>query len=60
MAKQIFHGQPEKSEESYRLEVFNQFYQIWDQNIQITPEKGYLTQPTSICWEQNKHVRFGR
>ena len=60
MAKQIFHGQPEKSEESYRLEVLNQFYHIWDQNIQITPEKGYLTQPTSICWEQNKHVRFGR
>ena len=26
----------------------------------ITPEKGYLTQPASICWEQNRHyVRFG-
>ena len=25
----------------------------------ITPEKGYLTQPESICWEQNHYVRFG-
>ena len=34
---------------------FNQFYQICAQYMWITPEKGYLTQPTSICWEQNKH-----
>ena len=26
----------------------------------ITPEKGYLTQPASNCWEQNKYyVGFG-
>ena len=26
----------------------------------ITPAKGYLTQPASIRWEQNKHnIRYG-
>ena len=27
-------------------------YQIWDEVIWLTPEKGYLMSSAPICWEQ--------
>ena len=37
-----------------------QYYQVWDEYFWMTPEKGQLITPTTICWEQKEHkVGFG-
>ena len=35
-----------------------QFYQVWDGYFWMTPEKGQLITPATICWEQ-KEQRVG-
>ena len=34
-----------------------QFYQVWDKYFSMTPEKGQLITPATVCWEQR--VGFG-
>ena len=29
-----------------------QYYQVWDEYFWMTPEKGQLIAPATICWEQ--------
>ena len=37
-----------------------QYYQFWDEYFWMTPEKGQLIAPATICWEQKEHkVGFG-
>ena len=37
-----------------------QYYQVWDEYFWMTPEKGQLITPATICWEQKAHkVGFG-
>ena len=36
------------------------YYQVWDEYFWMTPEKGQLIVPATICWEQKEHkVGFG-
>ena len=35
-----------------------QFYRVWDEYFWMTPEKGQLITPATICWEQ-KEQRVG-
>ena len=37
-----------------------QYYQVWDEYFWMTPEKGQLIAPATICWEQKEQkVGFG-
>lgn len=37
-----------------------QYYQVWDEYFWMTPEKGQLITPATICWEQKEQkVGFG-
>ena len=41
-------------------QYLEQYYQVWDEYFWMTPEKGQLIFPTTICWEQKEHkVGFG-
>ena len=31
-----------------------QYYQVWDEYFWMTPEKGQLITPATICWEQKE------
>ena len=37
-----------------------QYYQVWDEYFWMTPEKGQLIAPSTICWEKTEQkVGFG-
>ena len=37
-----------------------QYYQVWDKYFWMTPEKGQLITPATICWEQKEQkIGFG-
>ena len=41
-------------------QYLEQYYQVWDEYFWMTPEKGQLIVPATICWEQKEHnVGFG-
>ena len=42
-----------KSKQSEINSYFDQFYQIRDEYMWITPEKGQVVRIAVICWEQN-------
>ena len=33
-------------------QYLEQYYQFWDEYFWMTPEKGQLIAPATICWEQ--------
>ena len=45
-----------KSKQSEINQYFDQFYQIWDEYMWVTPEKGQLVRIAEICWEQDVHI----
>ena len=41
-------------------QYLEQYYQVWDEHFWMSPEKGQLIAPATICWEQKEHkVGFG-
>ena len=45
-----------KSKQSEINQYFDQFYQIWDEYLWVTSEKGQLVRIAEICWEQDVHI----
>ena len=45
-----------KSKQLKKNRYFDQFYQIWNEYMWITPEKGQLVMIADICWEQAVHT----
>ena len=43
-----------KTSRSRSHRFLSDIYQIWDEVIRLTPEKGRLISPAPICWEQTK------
>ena len=44
------------SKQSKANRYFDQIYQIWDDYMWVTPEKGQLVIIADICWEQDIHT----
>ena len=44
----------DKNSMGQSIRYFEQFYQIWDKYIWMTPEKGQSIVPAPICWEQRE------
>ena len=42
------------SKKGQSIMYFEQFYQIWDKYIRMTPEKGQPIVPAPICWQQRE------
>ena len=46
------------SKQSKANRYFDQIYQIWDDYMWVTPEKGQLIMIADICWEQDIHTIY--
>ena len=44
------------SKKDQSIRYFEQFYQIWDEYLWVTSEKGQLVRIAEICWEQDVHT----
>ena len=51
-----YHVTANKSKQLEINQYFDQFYQIWDEYMWVTPEKGQLVRIAEICWEQDVHI----